>query len=57
MDKREKEKKRKLEIDFKTKNFITTSLDDSKIYYVHHFKTTKKMWDTLEIIYVALPCI
>lgn len=33
------------------------SLDDSKIYYVHYFKTTKKMWDTLEIIYVDLPSI
>lgn len=51
------EEKRKCEIDFETKSFITMSLDDSKFNYVHHCKISKEMWDTLKMIYEALPSI
>lgn len=30
------------------------SLDDSKLYYVHRYKTTNEIWDTLEMVYRAL---
>lgn len=33
------------------------SLDDNKIYDVHHYKTSKEMWDTLEFIYKVSPSI
>lgn len=33
------------------------SLDDSRILYFYNFKTTKEMWDTLEIIYEVSPSI
>lgn len=33
------------------------SLDDIKLYYVHRCKTSKKIQDTLEMIYGALPSI
>lgn len=27
------------------------SIDDSKFFHVHHFQTTKEIWDTLKMIY------
>lgn len=45
-----KEENRKSVIDFKTKRFITMSLDYSKFYYVHPFNTAKEICDTLEIV-------
>lgn len=48
---------RKFEIDFKTKSFITMSLYDSKLHYVHHCQTSKEMWDTLKMIYGFSPSI
>ena len=38
-----KEEKRKFDIDFKTKSFIKMSLDDSKFFYVHQWKTANKI--------------
>lgn len=52
-----KRKRKKLEIYFKTKNFLIISLDDIKLYHVHLFKTSKEMWYTLEMIYGVSPSI
>lgn len=49
------EEKIKFEIDFKAKNFLVMTLDDSKLCYTHRCKTSKEIWDTLEMIYVVLP--
>lgn len=51
------EEKIKFEIYFKTNKFKVMSLDDTKILYVHNFKTFKEMWDILEIIYGFYPSI
>lgn len=48
---------RKFEIDFKTKNFIAMSLNDSKFHYVYRCQTTKEIWDSLEMIYRVSPSI
>lgn len=48
------ELKRRHEIDFKNNSFINIYLDDRKIYYVHQCNTSKKVWDTLEMICGAL---
>ena len=51
------EEKRKYEIDFKAKNFLVMTLDDSKLLYIYNCKTTKEIWDTLEMIYGVSPSI
>lgn len=33
------------------------SLDDTKIFYVHHCKIVEEMWDTLEMKYEDSPSI
>lgn len=42
---------------FKTKNVIVMSLDDSKFFYVHNCKTTKEMWDNIEMINEVSPSV
>lgn len=44
------ELKRNFEIYFKTKKLLVMSLDENKIFYVHNWKSSKQMWDTLEMI-------
>lgn len=44
-------KKRNFEFDFKTKNFLVMSLNDSKVLYVYNCKSSEEIWDTLKIIY------
>ena len=47
------EKKRKFEIDIKTKNFLVTSLDDRKLLYVYNSNFPNETLNTLEMIYGA----
>lgn len=51
------EKNIKFEIDFQIKNFVVISFNDNQFLYDHNFKSTKEMWDTLEMIYGVSPCI
>lgn len=40
-----------------SQKFIVMTLDDRKLLYVYRYKTTKEMWDTLEMTYELSPSI